>query len=778
MGIFSKLAQQIFASADENGNARAISEQEVGVWGTELERLVSLFVSGGGIIYPSKATLDADLTKAANSMAWVLGDPVAANNGIYGKVGAANAGSWTRRGDLPFSFIIASDVGAGTPNAIQATTSIPVSGSALIWMNVADTNTGSPVFVSFNGGSPLAIKNNTGTDISAGGLQSGMIVLGIVSGSTFRLLSDQASAALIAQAQAVLDEFRTIYLGAFAVAPTTDLEGNPLQAGAQYFNTASGTIFTWNGSAWITNADLAVYVPPNLTGSVQAPPIIKANGYEWSIFAFNGGETERSKSGTNTDDFRQVFETALSTGEKVRAPKWDLPVRSYSASDRVIPVTVDAPVDIEFAVGARIVISTELDGLVGGLFSLQASSSPSMTSRTPFSWRGGGFDVSGVSQQTATGLTLLDIYKYSGYSIRDVSFYAGISTPSGDNIGYGRCDAAIVTHNCFGGVIDNCDFVGFVDQGVYLSGNNDGGAYDLIGEAEVVQNSRFLRCVNGINMKRDHLGSHAKDNYFYECVNGILASPADSSLTNQGETAVIIGNRFKKMQGRPIYLETGKDYIVQSNIIVDFGKHVSDGATFTTAAAGNRIGGIDLRGVSFAIVSGNQIRMDAWQGGTAAANREPVGIQIQSSLDGTGSDANVVRGNSIYKVHRTMLEAAGSTNNRWVDNPTTAPTTGTALSHSMLGTGSVFIGAMQKSSATTDPGVLVAAGGQVDITITATGVALGDVICDIAVSRDSEGLEITPRISAADTIKVRLENQTGADVDLATTMFTVWWRKA
>lgn len=37
MGIFTKRAQQIFASVDENGFARAISEQEAGVWGSEVE---------------------------------------------------------------------------------------------------------------------------------------------------------------------------------------------------------------------------------------------------------------------------------------------------------------------------------------------------------------------------------------------------------------------------------------------------------------------------------------------------------------------------------------------------------------------------------------------------------------------------------------------------------------------------------------------------------------------------------------------------------------------
>jgi hypothetical protein len=202
MGIFTKLAQLIFAPVDENGAPRSPSMQEAQVWGTELERLVSLFVSSGGLIYSSKAALDADLARAPNTMVWVLGDPIADNNGIYGKLGASGSGSWTRRGDLPFSFIVASNAGAGTANAIQATTAIPVSGSSLIWMNIASTTTASPVTVAFNGGPALTIKSNSGNNIAIGGLVAGMVVLGVVSGANFRLVSDQASAVLVAAAEA------------------------------------------------------------------------------------------------------------------------------------------------------------------------------------------------------------------------------------------------------------------------------------------------------------------------------------------------------------------------------------------------------------------------------------------------------------------------------------------------------------------------------------------------------------------------------------------------
>lgn len=159
-------------------------------WGTYVEGIITAFVSAGGLIYPALANLVLVLSKPANTMAWVQGDAVAANNGVYMKVGGVGVGSWQRMGDLPYSFIIASDVGAGTPNAILATTSIPVSDSVLIVMSVADTNTGAPVTVSFNGGSALIVVNASGSPVKAGDIRAGMVISGYKSGGNFRLAFD------------------------------------------------------------------------------------------------------------------------------------------------------------------------------------------------------------------------------------------------------------------------------------------------------------------------------------------------------------------------------------------------------------------------------------------------------------------------------------------------------------------------------------------------------------------------------------------------------------
>lgn len=49
---------------------------------------------------------------------------------------------------------------------------------------------------------------------------------------------------------AQLYSFNTVYLGKFAVAPTTDGNGNAIQVGAIYENTTVGKIYAWENGAW------------------------------------------------------------------------------------------------------------------------------------------------------------------------------------------------------------------------------------------------------------------------------------------------------------------------------------------------------------------------------------------------------------------------------------------------------------------------------------------------------------------------------------------------
>jgi hypothetical protein len=173
----------------------------------QFENAINAGLSNGGLIYDTKAHMDADLAHDANASAWVIGDSSVANNGIYRKSGASGSGSWTRVGDLPYSFIKASNAGAGTANAIQATTSIPIpSGdlAAKINLNITASNTGRAT-VAFNGGAALPIKTNSGADVQADYLVDGGFVEGFVVDGTFRLTTDVGTASDRAAAEAAAD---------------------------------------------------------------------------------------------------------------------------------------------------------------------------------------------------------------------------------------------------------------------------------------------------------------------------------------------------------------------------------------------------------------------------------------------------------------------------------------------------------------------------------------------------------------------------------------------
>lgn len=197
----TKTAADIFAPTTAGGAPRGADMADAQTWGTEVESLLdAVSTSGGALVFQTKAEIDLALSHAANAMGWVMSDPLAANNGVYKKSGSTGSGSWTRIADLPYSWIRMTDVGAGTDNAKQVTSTIAVSASALRVANVSVTNTGN-VTVSENGEAAKPLLTASGTQITSGGLIAGMMVLYLDAGSDYRLLSDQASAAIALAAE-------------------------------------------------------------------------------------------------------------------------------------------------------------------------------------------------------------------------------------------------------------------------------------------------------------------------------------------------------------------------------------------------------------------------------------------------------------------------------------------------------------------------------------------------------------------------------------------------
>lgn len=625
----------------------------------EYENIINAFLSTGGLIFPSKSALDADLAHAANSMAWVIGDATVANNGIYRKIGASGTGSWTRVADLPFSFIIASDAGAGTPNAIQATTSIPVSSSALVWMNVFEANTASPVTVSFNGGAALTIKTNSGNDVAVGGLTAGMIVMGIVSGSTFRLVSDQASSAVLAAAEAAKDAAEAAQAAAEAAAAGVDLP--PVSPNRMLVDNAAGTV---RESKTFEEVRALLDISGKYIPDIDAPYV----------------SLERNLKGMGLRpewfDKTNAIELGLDAGPAIRAMfafgiANNINLYRFAAGKTYIIDSFD-PTDATQCNGVRIEgftnnITVEAWGSVikgkagiqglagaGAMVRLYGSGVPS---RQRIIWNGGELDMAELPSASVLGTTTIGGLAFGGslnITCRGILFNHGVASASGESIGTGGGDQSVFGTSYESLLLDGCMFVGAPDLGVYLSSSGSQ-------EARIV-NCLFYRCQNGIAQKRRSAGALVDNCRFIECGVGIYNPVADGLDNNHGGAFYISDCIFERIQITPIDLggQVAGGSTVQDCKFRGWGRKVSDGGEL--AASGIKFA-VRLR-VPGCIVSGCIFDMNGFAAGGTTAGKEAIGVEFNFSGGTVSTGANDCQsyGNTfkdVYRAHNMGANTSG-----------------------------------------------------------------------------------------------------------------------
>lgn len=542
--------------------------------------------------------------------------------------------------------------------------------------------------------------------------------------------------------------------------------------------------------ATIDAADEAAASAASLSGSVEklnrtgymelaAPYSVKPLGWRWPLQAFQGALAEDGKTST-AQSWTHVLDRALKSGEKISISQGQWPMREKLNATTGISVLDDTPVDVEATSGAEIILGPEYPFHTGGFIDIRASAQASIDRKVPLRWIGGKFNVEALTPSAKYGITIFDIFQRTGFRLQDIQFWAGYNKNGGL---LGNVDTAITTHNCNGGIIENCDFTGMLDAGVYLSGDYSSPAWDGIGEGEIVRGCRFRRVQNMVVFKRDHMGATLIDNRGYEVFNGYLASPASQRPGSQGESVQIRGGFIKKCRGRPVYLETGLSAHVSDMVIEDFGFEISDPTIPTSVASGNNIAGIDLRGVNSAIVHDNLISLREWAGGTAAgANYAVIGIRAGSDDTGNSTKGAIVHDNRIVRLHRPILENVECEGNTFRDNVEIIPGAGTVLPSLVQGAGSVLLKPVQDFRATVDPGA-IAAGGSAMVNVPASGIAIGDWVESWSFGNQNSGtagiLGLTVEVyTKFNEVEFILRNVTNASISIGNTIFRARVRKA
>jgi len=125
--------------------------------------------------------------------------------------------------------------------------------------------------------------------------------------------SATAAAASETNVENLWEQFNALYLGSFAVAPTTDNEGNPLQEGALYWNSVSNTMFAWNGSAWATATNFNEFTNFTATGTTTARNLV-------TRFADVANVKDFGAVGDGVADDTAAIQAAVNTGKSIYIP--------------------------------------------------------------------------------------------------------------------------------------------------------------------------------------------------------------------------------------------------------------------------------------------------------------------------------------------------------------------------------------------------------------------------------------------------------------------------
>ena len=295
----------------------------------------AMATSAGAIVRDTLADLGSVTNPPAHQMAWVTGDATAANNGIYENAGSPSAPDWQRRADLPYGLIHMINTGAGTADAIVATSALPLPttpGAALLTVNILAANTGN---VTLNG-KPL--RTNSGNEIAPGGLTAGSIHAFLDLGDHFRLLSDQASAAVLAgaeaaqlAAEAARDQAEAI-VGFDGSAETVTFDGASSGMAATDVQEAIDELAARGSSAVVATVDDLKAVDTTATQAVY----LSLEGWQGQ-FIFRSGDYAQ-RAGVDPYNVIAANDTSASAGAWVRdSASW--------GRTRVILVTGQSNVD-------------------------------------------------------------------------------------------------------------------------------------------------------------------------------------------------------------------------------------------------------------------------------------------------------------------------------------------------------------------------------------------------------------------------------------------------
>lgn len=286
-------------------------------------------------------------------------------------------------------------------------------------------------------------------------------------------------------------------------------------------------------------------------------------------------------------------------------------------------------------------------------------------------------------------------------------------------------------------------------------------------------------------------------------------------IKNTGTTnfPILIGAKTKRFVVSGNYIEGGNtglkintrsatisDITVTSNVVTVTTSAVhgftSGDRVFMSASATTYAGVFDIASVptttsfTFAMTTGDDAGPNA--GGTAQALECSSFSIIGNQFYNQSADCVVLQGYKFHFKQNTLIPASGASRSgqaiyadkmEIVDNALRDHTFSISTSILAAATppkwniyGNTGEGAILYASTTWDPASLIDAAGATSSAITVSNVEFGDTVT-FAAPYDLQGITANAYVSAANAVKIRLQNETGGTIDLASGTWKVWAEK-
>jgi hypothetical protein len=536
--------------------------------------------------------------------------------------------------------------------------------------------------------------------------------------------------------------------------------------------------------------DLPIDVPANLTSwigpashpSLPAPPRIKAQGVERHIFEFANGTVQRSTS-LGASDYTAVFTAAVQSGESVFVPNGSYPLRSA-----ITLAGMDAPICLRGqGSGSKIQVWSGFTLISGALFHVHASAAVTTANIVTHVFRDLHFDAqarTAAGGGSGSGMSFIDV-AFSKLRVENCVFLGGTTTPSGSAIGAGCMDSLISTHQCFQEEYLGCVFVGAYDSALYLSGDEADTEAGKLGEMDgvgaLVDNCRFYRCSNAINLKRQQHDTTIRNCRIVECVNGVTSGITEGEPTGHGKKVIVENFKAKRTSAHPIIIQGSTGVSLRDIEIEDFAGELAGGGTVpiggTQPAAVTLLSCPDWRIDNLLVrQTGNYEELVTVGGGPNAlrvstyADPPVPGPEYPYAFGSTGGIGTKMK---CYGVGRAVLEnggvagAATETKANYFAMTFNLAGRAAAFSDSVVHTESIYQGRLLTKTATVDVGSIAVGGwNNTSVVMTLTGVRPGDMIEGWSTSLSPQGLVMNPQVTADDTITFYLHNVSPLAIDV------------